>query len=199
LILGFHVIFAAYGFWLPNDPRGSWSTWIRQWELLRFGRATKVTTTRSVAHRGHDRALRLAAKEALMYRPVVFDGVQGREIGRGFGEAVESAGYKIWACTVLPEHVHLVLGRHQRPIQQIAAHLKSAANARLAEAKLHPFQDVLTPGGGGGVRVSPWGRRYWKVFLDSDEDIRRAVEYVRKNAEKEGYRRQRWRFETAYG
>ena len=25
MVHGYHVILAAYGFWLPNDPRGSWS------------------------------------------------------------------------------------------------------------------------------------------------------------------------------
>jgi hypothetical protein len=28
MILGYHVIFGAYGFWLPNDPRGSWSDFV---------------------------------------------------------------------------------------------------------------------------------------------------------------------------
>lgn len=27
-MLGAHVIFGAYGFWLPNDPRGSWSEFV---------------------------------------------------------------------------------------------------------------------------------------------------------------------------
>lgn len=25
MVIGYHVIFSTYGFWLPNDPRGSWS------------------------------------------------------------------------------------------------------------------------------------------------------------------------------
>jgi hypothetical protein len=28
MIRASHVIFGAYGFWLPNDPRGSWSTFV---------------------------------------------------------------------------------------------------------------------------------------------------------------------------
>jgi hypothetical protein len=28
MILAFHAIFGAYGFWLPNDPRGSWSDFV---------------------------------------------------------------------------------------------------------------------------------------------------------------------------
>ena len=39
MVLGYHIILSAYGFWLPNDPRGSWSDTIRVYELLRFGSA----------------------------------------------------------------------------------------------------------------------------------------------------------------
>lgn len=54
MILASHVIFGTYGFWLPNDPRGSWSDFVGSWELARFGRATKVTTRRSLAREPHD-------------------------------------------------------------------------------------------------------------------------------------------------
>jgi hypothetical protein len=36
-MLAFHAIFTAYGFWLPNDTRGSWSDWVGAWELFRRG------------------------------------------------------------------------------------------------------------------------------------------------------------------
>ena len=195
MILGFHVIMTAYGFWLPNDPRGSWSDWIRRWELLRFGEATKVTTRKSLAHHPHDHALRLAAKKALMYPPVQFTGEQAREIGAGFAEAASTAGYRLWAASILPEHVHLIIGRHARSIQIVAAHLKGRANAHLAAAGIHPFQDIHTP---AGDRVSPWTRRFWKVFLYSPEHIITAINYVRRNPMKEGLKEQRWYFETPY-
>jgi hypothetical protein len=76
MIIAHHVIFAAYGFWLPNDPRGSWSDFVGSWEPFRYGPATKTDATRSVAHRPHDTQKRLAAKKALKYPPVVFSGVQ---------------------------------------------------------------------------------------------------------------------------
>jgi hypothetical protein len=44
MIRGYHVIFGAYGFWLPNDPRGSWSEFVGSWELFRFGAATTTDT-----------------------------------------------------------------------------------------------------------------------------------------------------------
>jgi hypothetical protein len=76
MILGYHVIFGAYGFWLPNDPRGSRSDFGGAWELYRYGPATKTTETRSLAHQPHDVAARLAAKQALKYPPVQFTGTR---------------------------------------------------------------------------------------------------------------------------
>ena len=31
-VLVAHVIITAYGFWLPNDPRGSWSDFVGAWD-----------------------------------------------------------------------------------------------------------------------------------------------------------------------
>ena len=38
MIIGYHSIFGMYGFWLPNDPRGSGSDYVASWELFRHGR-----------------------------------------------------------------------------------------------------------------------------------------------------------------
>jgi len=76
MVIGFHVILTAYGFWLPNDPRGSWSDFVGAWELVRFGRATKTDERRSLAKKRHDRRTRLAAKDALKYPPVRFNGLK---------------------------------------------------------------------------------------------------------------------------
>lgn len=55
MIVGYHVIWGTYGFWLPNDPRGSWSGFVGSWELFRYGPATKTVERRSLAYRAHDR------------------------------------------------------------------------------------------------------------------------------------------------
>src|SRR6059058_115899 len=103
MIVGYHVIFSTYGFWLPNDPRGSWSQFVGSWELLRYGRATKTDQRGSLARRPHDRAMRLEAKGALKYPPVQFNGVQARAVARGFARYVESADLPVWACAILPD------------------------------------------------------------------------------------------------
>lgn len=101
-VLAHHLIFTAYGFWLPNDPRGSWSDWVRRWDLLRFGKATKVATRRSVAGSRHDVQLRLTAKRALRFPSVCFTGRQALAIGVGFRRAIEESGYVVYACSILP-------------------------------------------------------------------------------------------------
>jgi hypothetical protein len=187
MLHGFHVILAAYGFWLPNDPRGSWSDFVGRWELLRFGKATKVTTTRSLAREPHDRALRLAAKQALMFPPVRFTGKQTLAVATGFGRAALEGHYSLLACAVLPEHAQLVIGRHERNIRRIAGHLRARATQQL-------HSDGLWSNSPQPV----WGQRPWAVYLNSIEDMRRAIGYVERNPEKEGKRRQKWSFVTGY-
>src|SRR3954464_627483 len=98
MIVGYHVIFSAYGFWLPNDPRGSWSDFVGSWELFHFGPATKTDERQSLARVPHDRAVRLAAKKALRYAPAVFDDAQVAAIATGFGERVTNSKMAVWAC-----------------------------------------------------------------------------------------------------
>src|SRR3954451_14082108 len=131
MVLAYHVIITPYGFWLPNDPRGSWSDFVRCWELFLFGAATKTNERRSVAHRPHDRALRLKAKTALKYAPVKFTGLQARAIANGFARAAREAGYVVYACSIMPDHVHMVVARCDRDAEKIVGHLKARATQEL--------------------------------------------------------------------
>jgi REP element-mobilizing transposase RayT len=191
MIRAYHAIFTAYGFWLPNDPRGSWSDFVGSWELFRFGHATKVDTRRSLAAKPHDRTLRQAAKTALNYPPVHFDGHQALAIAQGFATAVAEHNYRIFACSILPEHVHVVVARCDRLVERIVAHLKAKATATLTEAGRHPLARFSVARGGS---PTPWAAKLWKCYLDTPADVARAVRYVESNPVKEGKRPQRWSF-----
>jgi REP element-mobilizing transposase RayT len=197
MVLGYHVIFTAYGFWLPNDPRGSWSDFVRSWELLRFGPATKTDERRSVAGVPHDRAARLAAKAALRYPPVEFSGLQARSVGDGFALFAKKSGLTVWACSVLPKHVHMVIARHRFKAEQVVNLLKGASTRKLIEDQRHPLTEYTAP----GQRVPRcWASRCWKVYLDSADDIWRAIQYVEENPLKEGLKSQTkcWEFVTTF-
>ena len=195
MVLASHIIFTCYGFWLPNDPRGSWSDFVRVWELLHFGHATKTDDRRSLAHSPHDRQRRLAAKGALRYPPVEFTGQQALHVAHGFAQAVQESSYHVYACSIMPKHVHLVAARHANPAERIAGHLKARAAQQLVEAHLHPF---AAKKGTDGRFPSVWAHRRWKVFLDDGEDIARAIDYVNENPLKEGKKAQKWSFVSTW-
>jgi len=196
MIHGYHVILPMYGFWLPNDPRGSWSDFVRTWELVRFGAATKTVERREHEELTEsERHLRKSAKQSLQYRPVSIDDQQTRSIGNGFEVQVTKSSYTIWACSILPEHTHLVIARHSYKVEQIANLLKGASTSRIVEDGLHPLAQHAELG-----KRPPrmWSAHEWKVYLDSEEAIENAIRYVEENPMKEGKPKQSWSFVTPY-
>ncbi len=192
MVRAYHVIFSTYGFWLPNDPRGSGSDHVAATHLRRFGPATKVQTRCSVANVTHDHFIRAEAKNSLKYPPVIFDGAQARAVARGFAQVLEACDYPVYACVILPQHVHLVIGRHARTIERIVAHLKRGATLKLFEEDRHPLMRYKGP---RGAVPSPWSKRTgWIVYLDDDQTVRHRVKYVQENPLKEGKPQQHWSF-----
>ena len=196
MVLAYHAIWGAYGFWLPNDPRGSWSEFVGSWELFRFGPATKVHTARSLARDEHDVARRLAAKSALKHPAVQLTGLQARAVGRAFAAAAARIDLSVWACSILPDHVHLVVGRHRHPVERIVRFLKAEATKALRRQGLGPR--VADAAGDGAPVARMWAKGFWKVFLDDPAGVRRAILYVRDNPLKEGRPVQRWSFVRAF-
>jgi REP element-mobilizing transposase RayT len=184
VVIAYHLILTCYGFWLPNDPRGSWSEVVRVFELRAFGPATKVNTKRSVAGASHDRAQREAAKQALKYSPVLFTGEQARAVARGIGELVATHAVTIHAAAVLSDHVHMVVARHPMlSIEDIARRVKVMATRRLNDE-------------GIGFGRSPWAKGQWSVFLRDESAVRRAIRYVEDNPVRAGFKPQHWKFVT---
>ena len=160
--------------------------------MLKYGNATKTDERRSVAGTTHNYALRMAAKKSLAHPPVIFDGKQAAAIAYGFADVVLRTACVIYACAIMPDHVHLVVARHTYDIQQLANLLKGGATASLRKYKVDPFASVV------GKKPSPWAHKYWKVWLDSPEDIVRSIDYVNENPTKDGLKQQNWKFVTPY-
>ena len=186
MVVAYHSTFCAYGFWLPNDPRGSWSDYVRSWNLYyAAGRATACGARRSVAAAGHDQSTRQQAKDALANAAVKFSMEQIAAIGRGFAAACDETAYRILACTIMADHVHLVILRHAKPIEQVIRHLRSRGTKQLNAENLRPMETV-------------WARGGWNVFLNTAADIARAIQYVNDNPVRAGGPRQHWPFITPW-
>lgn len=195
MVHGYHVIWGTYGFWLPNDPRGSWSDFIYAWELARFGETTRLADAVSIDRKQYQ-SWRTEAREALKYPAVNLTGDQALAVAEGFGRFAKKSGLRIWACAILPQHIHLIIGRHRYKVEQAANLLKGAATRRLVEKELHPMMEFKQSD--DDRLPSMWGAGCWKVFLESEEHIQTAIYYVERNPEKEGKRKQTWSFVTPF-
>jgi len=190
-VIAYHVTFSTHGFWLPNDPRGSGSTDVRHEPLRHFGPATFDEAPRSVARRPHDRTARLAAKEVMKYPEMIFNGHQALSVMNGFGIQVAKSGYHIHACSILPQHVHLVIRRHHYDIEQVIRLLRQAGTTQLLTDERHPFASERSM---SGRLPSVWTQGFRKVFLFTPEEVLHRIQYVEDNSVKEGKKLQRWPF-----
>jgi REP element-mobilizing transposase RayT len=188
-MIGHHLIFGAYGFWLPNDPRGSWSKFVGSYELYRTGgKATTTDAVESVAHDPHDHQLQVSTKAALSRPAVVFTPIQVDCLGRGFADSVSKSAFVVHACAILSNHVHLVVALHRISIDNIAIQLKAAATRQLLMESLHPFQQVV------GKTPKCFAQKKWDVELKTAEQLFHAIDYVEQNPVKAGLPRQHWPF-----
>jgi REP element-mobilizing transposase RayT len=195
-MLGWHLIFTTYGFWPPNDPRGSGSTRVRTWHLYdAAGEATKVNTRHSVAARRHDMGIRRAAKEALKYPEVELTGIQARAVARGLATVCPKVELSIHACAIMPDHVHIVVAAHRLDGDEIIACLKRAATRGMNEEGLHPMASYRRA---NGRLPSPWGGRGWKVKLYTPREMRDRILYVERNPLRANFKPQQWSFVVPY-
>jgi REP element-mobilizing transposase RayT len=195
-MLGWHLIFSTYGFWLLNDERGSGSARVRAQHIYEVGgAATKVHTTQSVANRPHDVMLRRAAREALKYPAVELGGIQARAVGRGFATICQKIELVIHACSILPDHVHVVVAAHQLDGDELIACLKRAGTRGMNDEGLHPLRTFAR---NIGKHPSPWAAGGWKVMLFTPKQMWARIRYVEQNPSRAGLRPQRWSFVVPY-
>ena len=127
-MLGTHLILSAYGFWLPNDPRGSWSNCVWSQQLYdQFGPSTKTEERRSLAHDPHDRERRVAAKSLLKYPPVQFTPEQTLLIAAGFADYASRYQIAVLACAIMPQHAHMVIAPTAITVDVYSVQFKAAA------------------------------------------------------------------------
>ncbi len=194
MVLAHHIIFGLYGFWMPNDPRGSHSDFVGAWDLFRS--AGRTTTGRDTLEglateqlRGTERA---ALKARLKYPPVRLTGEQALAVAGGFAQAARSINLRIAACAIMPDHVHLVTVRHTMRIEQVVIRLKGEATRSLVRHQCHPLTRFQCE---GSRPPKCFARGEWKSFLGTETEIHSAVNYVRQNPIREGLKAQHWSFE----
>jgi REP element-mobilizing transposase RayT len=183
LVIAYHVMWTLYGWWLPNDPRGSTSRLIKNDYLaelgaLHFGRKSIQPASRQL------RKFYQSAKQVLVHELLSFSPNKFATVAEALGDAIAERKYTCYACAVMPDHVHLVIRKHRDSAEEMIESLQSLSRKRLEH--LRPDGHPLWTTGG------------WKVFLDHPDEVWRTIRYVDQNPIKLHLPAQCWSFVTPY-
>ena len=186
LVIAYHLIWTAYGWWLPNDPRGSGSKEIRNDVIaelgeLHHGRKRVQPTGREVWR------FYKQARAVLKHPLLTFDEGARCEIASAFAQVIEEQRYTCYACAIMPDHVHILIRKHKDQAEDMMEKLKEASRARLYVSQIPPAEHPTWANGGG-----------WKVFLDHPEEVRRTIGYIDRNPIPIGLPMLRWPFVKLY-
>jgi len=185
IVIAHHLIWTAYGWWLPNDPRGSTSREIRVEKLKDLGpvhyERKPVQPSREELQRFHEEA-----QDRLAHQVIEFTDEEIELVGKSLGKVIGEEKYTCYRCAIMPEHVHMLMRRHRDKAEVMIEKFQRETREALIQAKrrglLHPV----------------WGGPGWKVFLDSREAIENVDKYVQENPKNAGRPEQHWSFVTKY-
>src|SRR6266508_4498963 len=139
LVIAYHLIWTAYGWWLPNDPRGSGSKELRNDILSELGEIHHGRKRVQPAGR-EVRAFYDCAAELLHYPPLTFDEDARSEIGLAFGEVIDEQRYTCYACAIMPDHVHILIRKHKHQAEEMIQNLQRASHLGLRESGLRDLE-----------------------------------------------------------
>jgi REP element-mobilizing transposase RayT len=185
VVVGHHLIWTVYGWWLPNDPRGSTSHEIRVEPIARLGelhqgRKPVQPTTAEL------RAFYEEAKQVLAHEIRTFDEQDVAVLASSFAQTIRQRRYTCYACAIMPEHIHLLIRRHRdRAEEMIAAFQDDSRTALIAAERRRANHPV-------------WGGPGWKRFQSTRQDMYRIVHYIDGNPGERGLPAQRWDFVQPY-
>ena len=185
MVIAHHLLSTAYGWWLPNDPRGSCSTCIASDVIAELG---ELHYGRKKVHPAgwEIRTFYRDAEPVLRYPSPMFAPEDVRIIGAAFADVIARERYTCYAAVVMPDHTHLAIRKHKHAAEEMIRNLQDASRSALREAGRREGDHPV------------WAQGGWKVFLDSPDDVRRTIRYIDANPDKMRLPRQQWSFVTPY-
>ena len=108
MIVGYLLIWTAYGWWLPNDPRGRSSHAIR---VERFADLGELHHGRKVVQPNSQelRQFYANARDALKHPLLTFSSDEVQTLAEGFATVISEQNYTCYACAIMPDHVHAIV------------------------------------------------------------------------------------------
>lgn len=186
-VIAYHVIWTAYGTWLPNDPRGSTSRSVASEEIAElgphhYGRRTKQPS------RGFLLAFYRAADEVLKFPRILLTAAEFEIVAAGLASGIRENGYTCYGAAVLSDDVHLVIRKHPQTAEEMTLRLQGATRLALYGQRrdlLDGEHPVWTTGG-------------WNGFIRTPKHVQSTIRYVGQNPIKQGLPTQHWPFVAPY-
>lgn len=137
IVIAHHLIWTLYGWWLPNDPRGSSSHTIRNDVLadlgeLHEGRKQVQPNSRDI------RAFYAETKHKLQHPLLTLCADDVNNFADVFAQVITAQKYTCYACAIMPDHVHILIRKHKHTGEQIITNLQYAGRLRLRDAPAYP-------------------------------------------------------------
>ena len=124
IVIAHHLIFTAYGWWLPNDPRGSNSKTIRNDVIaelgeIHFGRKRVQPASGVIGefYREADKRLR--------HELLIFSERDVAAIATAVEEGTKEQRYTSWACAVVPDDVHVLIRKSKTSAEGLVDRLQN--------------------------------------------------------------------------
>lgn len=185
MIAGYHLVWTVYGYWLPNDPRGSMSREIRNPAIAGLGEfhygRKKIQPLGRVLRDFHD-----AARQVLQHELLRFSAAESQAIAVSFAEVIRQRNYTCYACAIMRDHVHILIHKHRDIAETMIENLQKKS------------REAVLLLGGRAADHPVWGGPGWKVYLETCDDIVRTVRYIETNPRKDGLPPQVWPFVKKY-
>ena len=185
MVLAHHLILMGYGHWLPNDPRGSWSSEVESERLKDLGAPhwgrKKVQPSRDELREFHQ-----CADPELAFPKLWFDTLQRAMIVGAIGEIAKREKLTCWACAVLPNHVHMLVRAHRLEGEEMLELFKGRAREMLVTRGFAPPHHPVFSASKGDV------------FKRSPAEIRSCIKYIWDNFAKHNIPPERYPFVADY-
>jgi hypothetical protein len=185
VVIATHIILMGYGHWLPNDIRGSlskqtFSPELRALAQSHFGMKTDQPTDAEL------RAFSEQAASRLAYKLIWFGPPERGAIVHALGQSAARHRLAVYACAVLNNHVHILVGRHAMRGQDILPILKEECKTELVRL------------GMAGADHPVFSASVNCFFKSTPQLVRECVTYIQGNFAKHDLPAQVYPFVTPY-
>jgi hypothetical protein len=185
MVIGYHLILMGYGHWLPNDPRGSYSSHIASKPLQELGEIHQGRRidqpTRSTLREFYRDA------EQKLYHPVLWWESSDREIlSEACQRVIQREQLTCYAAAILNNHIHLLIRKHRLSAESMWAHFMESGRASIADKGRAPSNHPVFSGGGG------------RQFKSTEHQMWTCVNYIQDNFHKHRIEPTPYTFVTPY-